>query len=784
MSSRHRIVYLAAALAAGVCFLGGCGAAQAPEQAAKQTGHGTDGEASTSAEEPGPIGPLPAEQGEPEMPPTIEPPVRQVAPGQVPAELPPRLPSVDPTQAPLRPFVGTPMPEAPPEFGPDQVERSPPFFAPPPPGEHVIGKGPGILPPVQPTPTGVLPPDSINPLRPSPGTDSGPGQPDAAAPRITAIGPHLPMVRPDPIDPTEIVRGPGAMPDAHALNTPPRTAHSPRILMREAEPPDVETHGGEPFYLEASPPPDDLAAAPPPSGAFPDGPLQPFEPAARSPGEPRSLLEGDPLAPEEAALMPEPAELSTETTPPSEPASEPREAVPGLSAPSHTGPDATTPAPAEHPLPAQPSTTAASPPPSSPAVAREEEDYAVVQVFYGTDRAANDAAGEGLLFAGWLLWTACSAGVTLILLAFALRTSGGRTVRGLAVLGVAATVVLGLLTGYAALYDVIPGWKHEKPDLAYGMKRGRGVELGMCEVSIPKEHEVGVLEAPSIFKLELRETPERHVVLLDVERLPEEAFYTALSERVARSPAKDAFVFVHGYNVSFEDAARRTAQIAYDLDFPGAPVFYSWPSQASLTGYTVDENNVEWTVPHLREFLTEVVERSGAEQMHLVAHSMGNRALANALRGLSYRRDVKQPMFNHVVLTAPDVDADVFRRDLAPRIVKTAERVTLYASSNDKALSYSKTVHGYPRAGDTGEDLVVVRGIDTIDVSAVDTSLFGLGHVYYGSNQTVLADLFDLIRTAKPPEERRWLRAELLGSLRYWVFEQLEAARAAGSVPR
>jgi hypothetical protein len=93
-------------------------------------------------------------------------------------------------------------------------------------------------------------------------------------------------------------------------------------------------------------------------------------------------------------------------------------------------------------------------------------------------------------------------------------------------------------------------------------------------------------------------------------------------------------------------------------------------------------------------------------------------------------------------------------------------------------------MHGYARAGDSGEDLVVVEGIDTIDVSAVDTSLFSLGHLYYGSSQTVLADLFDLIRKAKPPEARRWLRPELLGSLTYWVFERIEAARAPAAAPR
>ena len=42
-------------------------------------------------------------------------------------------------------------------------------------------------------------------------------------------------------------------------------------------------------------------------------------------------------------------------------------------------------------------------------------------------------------------------------------------------------------------------------------------------------------------------------------------------------------MFVHGFNVSFADAARRTAQIAYDLAF-GGPGALSWPYSATFTG--------------------------------------------------------------------------------------------------------------------------------------------------------------------------------------------------------
>jgi esterase/lipase superfamily enzyme len=245
-------------------------------------------------------------------------------------------------------------------------------------------------------------------------------------------------------------------------------------------------------------------------------------------------------------------------------------------------------------------------------------------------------------------------------------------------------------------------------------------------------------------------------------------FYGGLRTCIAKSDRKEAFVFIHGYNVGFETAVRRTAQIAYDLKFKGAAIAYSWPSEEGLFSYTVDETNVAWTVPHLKQFLQDIAQRSDATSVHLVAHSMGNRALTSALREMAMEQKGNCPKFHEVVLTAPDVDADVFRRDIAPAIIHTADRVTLYASSNDKALIASRKVHGYLRAGESGDAMIVVPGIDTVDVSDVDTSL--IGHSYYGSSTTVLADLFELMQGSKPPDQRKWLQSMRLGTQKYWKF--------------
>jgi len=762
MSWRRTIAWLAIILMAGVGLLVGCGGAEPPKSdAAKapKTDDGATDPATPATSEPPPTTPPgdpieptfdPADVTDPPLPPVtdpvepgpqtiVRPPVDQTAPEAVPPALLPEVPPIEPPTATVLDPPPQPLETNVPEIvvDPRQSPNMPvqPFTVQqaPAPAESEVEPPPALT--TTPKSLPIEMPETSNPLRSLPGSFAESADMHVATPNTLAA----PSIESSADAAPATVDGLGEPSPAPFAEDWPIMGKSGPV---EMAPPATAIE----MAAELLPPPDET----PPL-------LEPIARPAESPVESPMAANAPPEAVEPAA---------PETSPLPEPPTPSPDAPPVVTDTAETSSDS------------------AEPAASSTAVTRDEGDYAVVEVFYATDRAANDGVVDRPVFMGWLMWTGIAAGVTLVLLAVALRFSPTRTAKTFAGTAMIATVLLALLTGYAAMYDVVPGWKVEKPKLAYRSGRGKRVELGTCEVSIPKRHEVGVLEAPSIFELELQERPQRHVVLLDVERVDNETFYRQLRERVGRSPDRDTFIFIHGYNVSFEDAARRTAQIAYDLEFPGAPIFYSWPSQSSITGYTIDENNVEWTVPHLRDFLTEVVARSGAEKVHLVAHSMGNRALANALRGLSYRRDVEQPMFNHVVLTAPDIDADVFRRDLAPRIVKTAERVTLYASSNDTALAYSKTVHGYPRAGDTGEDLVVVEGIDTIDVSAVDTSLLSMGHLYYGSSQTVIADLIDLIRKAKPPEHRPWLRAEMLGSLTYWVFERIEAARNPLPPPR
>lgn len=300
----------------------------------------------------------------------------------------------------------------------------------------------------------------------------------------------------------------------------------------------------------------------------------------------------------------------------------------------------------------------------------------------------------------------------------------------------------------------------------FGGKRS-ALKYGMCEVSIPNTHKIGEIESPTWWKFEFSEDPNKHIMLQSITMKKKEDYFRTLSEKIDMSSEKSTFLFVHGYNVSFASAAKRTAQITYDLHFDGEAVFYSWPSQASTTGYTVDEANIKWSQYNMKHFLEDYLTKTTAENVYLVAHSMGNRGLTRALNELMLEKPELSKKIKEVILAAPDIDADVFRRDIAPKMVQRIKKpITLYVSSDDVALKASHKVHGNPRAGDAGNGLVIVKGVETIDASGVDTSF--LSHSYFAETHSIIEDILDMIKSGRRAASRETLELIKLASKVYW----------------
>jgi esterase/lipase superfamily enzyme len=315
----------------------------------------------------------------------------------------------------------------------------------------------------------------------------------------------------------------------------------------------------------------------------------------------------------------------------------------------------------------------------------------------------------------------------------------------------------------------------------FGSGRMKGGELhyGRCEVTIPvRVHRKGQVESP-LLGFEFLRNPKKHIVLKSVQPLEYEAFLEAVSEdlRQAEFEAEwgdDMLIFVHGYNVRFDQAARRTAQIAYDIGFDGVPMMFSWPSTGSLMGYLADRENIEWSVSHIEQFLDELISRLPVGRVHLIAHSMGNEGVLRALRRLARRHAADgKPLFENVILAAPDFDAQIFVEQYASHIKHLARRWTLYASNKDQALNLSTTLR---KARRLGIPVAVADGVDTIDATGVEVTPWSVPefHSYYATKQRVMSDLRGVLLGTEP-KRRGNLQQEVKNGGTYWRLELSEA---------
>jgi esterase/lipase superfamily enzyme len=152
----------------------------------------------------------------------------------------------------------------------------------------------------------------------------------------------------------------------------------------------------------------------------------------------------------------------------------------------------------------------------------------------------------------------------------------------------------------------------------------------------------------------------------------------------AKKHPNRALVFVHGYNVSFENAVRRTAQIVYDLKFDGGVFLFSWPSHQRFLDYFSDRETVDLAAEHLKDFVEKIVAETKATKIHFVAHSMGNMVLLRALSEIVGENPNLRPLIGEVISAAPDMDPGVFAQ-LTQKIKKAGANFTLYAAQSDKA---------------------------------------------------------------------------------------------------
>ena len=323
-------------------------------------------------------------------------------------------------------------------------------------------------------------------------------------------------------------------------------------------------------------------------------------------------------------------------------------------------------------------------------------------------------------------------------------------------------------------------------DFFYSKEVGNSLSYGEATVTVPKSHVKGRFEKPGFF--DLIADPKDHIILRSINLKTEETFMKDLSDNLEsrghsdelRRDKDDVFLYIHGFNTPFSKALRKTAQLTLDLDFRGVPMSYSWPAQNVSVpmpwDFRTDATSTENSLSQFSRFIKELrknIKREKDQCLHLVAHSMGSRALVRILNLISYKeKDLMRDSnyikpFCEVILVAPAIDAEIFIKSNSANLLKVSDRVTIYASSNDVALNSEWIAEDeqftFPLGTKSSEGYLALSPyIETIDLSNLSVGPFSFNHSKYSELPQVEDDIRALIVNRLGAQERLARGAKLI----------------------
>lgn len=251
----------------------------------------------------------------------------------------------------------------------------------------------------------------------------------------------------------------------------------------------------------------------------------------------------------------------------------------------------------------------------------------------------------------------------------------------------------------------------------------------------------------------------------------ERAFVERIDRHIATLKNPEIVVYVHGYRVTFDEVAVLAGSLSTYLG-QGATVAFQWPTGQHWWNYLSDCPNSEKYIPDIARTI-ELLGRTRAEYINLLAYSCGSPLLASALRQLRAQHPdetreqlTKRFRIGSVVFAASDVDLKTFAREDVPAIMDLAQQTTVYISRKDAALGFSTLVAGVSRIGRPDianlsrkelENLAAdprLYAIDVTDVRGAHEMGGMAGHGYWYSNEWIATDVLLSLRYPLPPEKR------------------------------
>lgn len=293
--------------------------------------------------------------------------------------------------------------------------------------------------------------------------------------------------------------------------------------------------------------------------------------------------------------------------------------------------------------------------------------------------------------------------------------------------------------------------------------------VGNAEVRLSTFDEGNHLDSPSVIRVDFTEDLEKHTSVRSLAVDSSEDWFHQISRRAKFAEEREGLVFVHGYNVRFATALKRTALLAADLDMDGPVICFSWPSRGKPTAYEFDESAISWSAPHLEQLLIDLRGRTDCRRLTLVAEGLGNRALLKSIERISQRlsqenqSQTEPKLVESLILAAPDIDAQDFSSRYVPVIDRVAKHATVYFSNQD-------LVQHLRLADDHAAWTRLSPNIDAIQFERQNPNASNLG---YGIRVPMLReDIRENLAVGKPASERKYLRRLTNGNgYPYWKFD-------------
>lgn len=299
--------------------------------------------------------------------------------------------------------------------------------------------------------------------------------------------------------------------------------------------------------------------------------------------------------------------------------------------------------------------------------------------------------------------------------------------------------------------------------VVFDRQRSDMLAFGRVGVTVPKGHQIGRIERA---KDGNPGDPAKDFTAVDLTIYDSpSAFTAAVAKRGDR-----VLVFVHGYNTGFDDGVYRLTQIAHDTKYPGTPVLFSWASGARTRDYVYDKDSSTAARDDLESVLVMLSRTRGIKSIDIIAHSMGNWLAMETLRQLAIagNRDLGGKL-GYVVLASPDIDVDIFRKQME-RYGKPDRPFVVLLSNDDKALRISSLIAGKEaRVGDySNAKELASLGVTVVDLSATAGG-DKLNHAKFADNPVLVQLLGERLRMPESleptPQQANERVNELAGGL-------------------